>query len=150
MVLTPAGGALARMLPAFKLGVGARIGPGRQWVSWVAIDDVLGVIGHALAHEDLDGPINVVAPEPVTNNELTRTLGRALHRPTLGFVPAWAARLVLGEMAQALLLSSTRVRPARLLETGYAFRHPRLAGALASLLGPGRGGGGPAEPGRPG
>ncbi len=134
MVLTPEGGALGKMLTPFRLGVGGRIGTGRQWVSWVAIDDVTGAIQHALARPDLEGAVNVVAPEPVTHAELVRELGRALRRPTPFALPAWCARLALGEMAGPLLLASARARPARLLESGYAFRHPRLGGALQALL----------------
>jgi uncharacterized protein (TIGR01777 family) len=142
MVLSPAGGALGRMLAPFRLGLGGRVGTGRQWVSWVAIDDVTGAIEHALSRPELQGPVNVVAPEPVTQAELARELGRALRRPTPFALPAWAARLALGEMAGPLLLESTRVRPARLLESGYAFRHPGLGGALRALLSrPGTAGG---------
>jgi uncharacterized protein (TIGR01777 family) len=134
MVLTPAGGALGSMLLPFRLGLGGRVGTGRQWVSWVAIDDVTGAILHALERPDLEGPMNVVAPEPVTHAELARELGRALGRPTPFALPAWCARLALGEMAGPLLLESTRATPASLLESGYAFRHPRLGGALRALL----------------
>jgi NAD dependent epimerase/dehydratase family enzyme len=104
-------------------------------MSWVAMDDVLGALHHALVDEEVRGPFNLVAPEPVTNREFTKTLGRVLGRPTLTPAPAFALRLALGEMADATLLASSRVRPARLEETGYAFRFPDLEGALRHLLG---------------
>lgn len=135
IVLSPAGGALAKMLLPFRLGVGGVVGSGRQWWSWVSLDDVLGAIRHALVTPGLAGPVNVTAPNPVTNADFTRTLGRVLSRPTLFPVPAFAARLAFGEMADALLLASARVVPERLLQTGYAFRHPELEPALRHLLG---------------
>ncbi len=134
VILSPAGGALAKMLPPFRLGLGGRIGSGRQYVSWITLDDALGAIQHALTTETLRGPANAVSPRPVTNLEFTRTLGRVLSRPTIFPMPAAAARLVFGEMADALLLSSQRVEPARLLLSGYRFRHPDLEGALRHLL----------------
>jgi hypothetical protein len=134
IVLSPAGGALAKMLLPFRLGAGGVVGSGRQWWSWVALDDAVGAIRHALVTPGLAGPVNVAAPNPVTNAEFTRTLGRVLARPTLFPVPAFAARLALGEMADALLLASTRLVPERLLQTGYVFRRPELEGALRHLL----------------
>ena len=134
IVLTPDGGALAQMLLPFKMGVGGVIGPGQQYMSWIALDDVLAAIRHALHTETLDGPVNTVAPQPVTNAEFTRTLGRVLRRPTLLPLPAFAARLAFGEMADALLLSSTRVQPARLEETGFKFEYPDLEAALRHVL----------------
>jgi hypothetical protein len=104
-------------------------------MSWVAIDDVVGALHLALTSESLEGPFNLVAPEPVTNREFTRTLGRVLGRPTVAPVPAFALRLALGEMADATLLASTRVRPRRLQETGYVFRLPTLESALRHVLG---------------
>lgn len=135
VVLSPAGGALGKMLPPFRTGAGGRIGHGRQSWSWVALDDLLGAILHAIATADLRGPVNVVAPEPVTNAAFTKTLGRVLGRPTLLPMPAFAARLALGEMADELLLASQRVTPRKLLDSGYAFRYPNLEGALRHLLG---------------
>jgi len=135
IVLSPAGGALGKMLLPFRLGAGGVVGSGRQWWSWVALDDALGAIRHALVTPGLIGPLNVVAPNPVTNAEFTRTLGRVLGRPTLFPVPAFAARLALGEMADALLLASARVAPERLQQAGYVFRHPELEGALRHVLG---------------
>lgn len=135
VILSAAGGALAKMLTPFKLGVGGVIGDGRQWMSWIMLDDVIGVIGDALANGTLRGPVNVVAPQPVTNREFTKTLGRVLHRPTMFPAPAFVLRLALGEMADALLLSSQRVEPAKLIASGHAFRFPHLEGALRHLVG---------------
>ena len=123
------------MLLPFKLGAGGKIGSGRQYLSWISIDDLVGVIHHAMVTEALRGAVNAVAPAPVTNLEFTKALGKVLSRPTLFPMPAFAARLAFGEMADAALLASTRVEPARLLQTGYTFRHPELAGALRHVLG---------------
>ena len=135
IVLSPKGGALGRTLPIFKLGGGGRIGSGRQWWSWVALDDVVGAILHALTNDSVEGPVNVGSPNPLTNSEYTRVLGKVLNRPTIFPFPAPAARLALGEVADALLLASQRMQPARLKETGYEFRYPELEGALGHLLG---------------
>ena len=135
IVLTPAGGALRQMLPPFRMGVGGVIGSGRQYMSWVALDDVLGGILHALRAGDLAGPVNLVAPHPVTNAEFTKTLGRVLRRPAFLPLPAFGARLAFGEMADALLLSSARVEPARLRASGFEFDYPDLEAALRHLLG---------------
>ncbi len=135
MVLAADGGALAKMLLPFRLGFGGRIGSGRQYVSWTTLEDLVGAIDCAITNERLTGPINATSPQPVTNAEFTKTLGRALRRPTLLPVPAFAARLAMGEMANDLLLSSTRVEPTKLLETGYTFHHPDLEGALRHILG---------------
>ncbi|OGR93544.1 MAG: TIGR01777 family protein [Elusimicrobia bacterium RIFCSPLOWO2_01_FULL_59_12] len=134
VILSPAGGALAKMLVPFKLGVGGKIGPGNQYMSWIAIDDVLGAVLHALSNPVLKGPVNVVAPDPVTNLAFTKTLGRVLWRPTIVPLPAFAARLAFGEMADELLLASQRVEPRMLHKSGYAFRYPELEGALRHLL----------------
>jgi uncharacterized protein (TIGR01777 family) len=136
VVLSPNGGALSRMLPLFRIGLGGVIGSGRQFVSWVALDDLPLILLHAFQCGDLSGPVNAVAPHPVTNREFTEALGKALSRPTPLPVPAFALRLAVGgEMADALLLSSARVVPRRLEETGYRFRFPELGGALRHLLG---------------
>jgi hypothetical protein len=135
LVLSPAGGALARMLLPFRLGLGGRIGSGRQYFSWVSLEDVRGAILHALMTDTLEGPLNVAAPNPVTNREFTRTLGLVLRRPTLFPIPAFAARLVLGELANDLLLASARLEPARLLATDYRFRYTDLEAAFRYLLG---------------
>jgi len=124
------GGALAKMLPAFKLGVGGRLGDGEQYMSWIHIDDVVGAIAHVLAHDDARGAYNLTAPQPATNAEFTRALGSALGRPTVIPVPKFALRIALGEMADHLLLSGQRVVPKRLLESDFAFAHPKLQGAL--------------------
>jgi hypothetical protein len=136
MVISPKGGALARMLPLFRAGLGGVIGGGRQYVSWVALDDLPNIILHTLQRGDLRGPVNAVAPRPVTNREFTEALGKALSRPTPLPVPAFALRLAVGgEMADALLLSSARVVPKRLIDTGYAFLSAELEPALRRLLG---------------
>lgn len=135
VILTPAGGALAKMLFPFRMGVGGKIGSGRQYTSWIALDDAIGAVQHALVNEAVRGPVNGVAPRPVTNLEFTKTLGRVLGRPTIFPMPAFAARLAFGEMAQELLLAGARVEPARLGQTGYRFRYPDLEGALRHLLG---------------
>lgn len=135
IVLSPEGGALAKLRTAFKMGAGGKVGSGNQYMSWIALDDVIGAIRHVLRTEDIAGPVNAVAPHPVTNGEFTETLGRVLDRPTVFSVPAFAARLAFGEMADALLLSSARVEPARLLKTNYHFLNPELEGALRHLLG---------------
>jgi hypothetical protein len=133
IVLSPAGGALGTMLRPFRLGLGGKIGSGRQYMSWVAIDDVVGAIQRALVDDSLSGPVNVVAPNPVTNQEFTRTLGRVLHRPAVFWVPAPALRLALGEFATEVL-GGARVLPAKLESAGYEFRQPRLDGALRHVL----------------
>jgi uncharacterized protein (TIGR01777 family) len=135
VVLSPNGGALRKLLLPFRLGLGGPLSTGSQYMSWIAIDDLVGVIGHALGRGALVGPLNAVSPAPATNAEFTRILGRVLGRPTVARVPAFALRLAVGEMADAALLASTRVRPARLLESGYRFRYPDLEGALRHLLG---------------
>jgi len=135
MVLSGAGGALARLLPPFKMGLGGVLGTGRQYIGWIAMDDLLGVIAHALTTEALQGPVNAVTPNPVTNQEFTQTLGRLLSRVTLFSMPAVAARLTFGEIADEVLLASQRVQPTRLMATGYRFRYPDLEGALRRSLG---------------
>ncbi|HEX9205938.1 MAG TPA: DUF1731 domain-containing protein, partial [Candidatus Deferrimicrobiaceae bacterium] len=135
VVLSQKGGALSRMLPPFRAGFGGVLGNGRQYVSWVSLDELPGIVRHVLASRDLQGPVNAVAPHPVTNREFTAALGTVLSRPTPFPVPAFALRLAVGEMADALLLASTRVVPRRLEETGFRFRFPELHGALRHLLG---------------
>jgi uncharacterized protein len=132
-----AGAGLPKQALMFRLGVGGRFGSGRQWLSWIALDDIAGAYLHALAREDLDGPVNAVAPNPVSNAEFTATLARILHRPAVLHVPAFAPRLVLGEFADEMLFSSMRIRPARLQATGYRFRFPELEPALRHTLGRG-------------
>ncbi|MGZ8430747.1 MAG: TIGR01777 family oxidoreductase [Candidatus Deferrimicrobiaceae bacterium] len=135
MVLSAEGGALAKMLPAFRAGAGGRIGSGKQYMSWIALSDLIGVILYVLATDSLAGPVNAVAPGSVTNREFTKALGRVLGRPTVAFLPAFAARLLFGEMADELLLASARVEPAKLVASGYRFRLPELEGALRHALG---------------
>ena len=135
VILSPGSGALAKMLTPFRLGLGGRIGDGRQWMSWIALDDVVGCIHHALATDSLHGPVNAVAPRPVMNREFTKTLGKVLWRPTLFPMPGFMARLAFGEMANELLLASTRVLPRALLDSGYRFLYGDLENALRHLLG---------------
>jgi uncharacterized protein len=136
IVLATDGGALKPQLPLFRLGLGARLGDGRQWLSWIAIEDEVGAILHALNHESLHGPVNLTAPEPITNADYTRTLGQVLRRPTPFAVPADVLRLVLGkDMAEELLLTSQRVEGEALAASGYRFRHATLGGALTALVG---------------
>lgn len=134
VVLSPDGGALAQMLPVFRAGLGGRLGSGGQWISWVALSDVIRAIEFALETSSLAKAVNVVAPNPVTNLEFTRSLGQALHRPTLLRVPAFALRMALGEMAEATILQSERVLPARLSASGFKFEYPELDGALCDML----------------
>lgn len=134
IVLSTEGGALQKMLTPFRLGLGGRLGGGEQYWSWIAIDDVLAAIYHSLVTERLRGPVNFTAPEPVTNAVFTETLGRALGRPAIFHVPAFALRALLGEMAEETMLSSTRGLPSRLLGSGYTFRYPDLEDALGHLL----------------
>jgi uncharacterized protein (TIGR01777 family) len=134
MVLSAKGGALPAMLPAFKAGVGGKLGDGRQFISWIAIDDLTRAISHAIATESLSGPVNAVSPNPVRNAEMTKALGKVLRRPTFLSMPAFIVRLIFGEMADALLLSSQRVEPGRLLDAGFTFRFPDFETALGHLL----------------
>lgn len=135
IILSPKDGALAKMLPPFKLGAGGKVGGGKQWMSWVAIDDVVGSLHHAVVTDGLEDAVNVVSPNPVQNQGFTTALGRVLNRPTLLPLPAFAVKTIFGEMGEALLLGSTRVRPEKLLESGYRFEEPELEGALRHLLG---------------
>jgi uncharacterized protein len=136
VVLDPRGGALAKMLPPFRLGVGGPVAGGGQYVSWIHVDDLVGVICAALADTRWEGPVNGTAPEPATNRELSHELGRALHRPAILPVPGAALRLLYGEMAQ-IVTTGTRVLPAKPLMLGYQFRHPHLDEALGAALGAG-------------
>jgi uncharacterized protein len=134
MILSAQGGALTKILTPFRLGAGGLIGTGRQYWSWLTLDDVVRAILFAVERESLLGPVNVVSPNPVTNREFTKTLGHVLHRPTLLPMPAFAARVALGEMADELLLASTRVLPAALTAAGFQFQHPQLEGAFHAIL----------------
>lgn len=135
IVLSPEGGALGKMLLPFKLGIGGVLGSGTQYMSWVALDDVIGIIHHVLMTPNLSGPVNTVAPNPVTNREFTKRLGKVLNRPTILPAPAFAIRMLLGEMGDDLLLNGTRVVPEKLLQSGYEFRFSELETALRYLLG---------------
>jgi uncharacterized protein (TIGR01777 family) len=135
IVLTPQGGALAKLLPVFRAGLGGRMGDGRQWMSWVSVDDAIGAILHVIENPQCSGPVNTVAPVPVTNAEFTMTLGEILHRPTVFTVPASILRLGLGAMADETLLESARALPTKLAATGYRFRHTELSKALRHVLG---------------
>lgn len=135
VILSPAGGALKKMLLPFRMGAGGRVGSGQQWMSWVALDDVVGAIHHALVSEELDGAVNVVAPGAVRNADFTGILGRVLGRPTILSLPAVAARAAFGELAKEVLLASQRVAPRRLQESGYRFAFPALEAALCHQLG---------------
>lgn len=134
VVLSRRGGALARMLPIFLVGGGGRLASGRQWMSWVSMEDAVGAVQFALEHETLTGAVNAVAPSPVTNAEFTATLARVVHRPALFPVPAFVLNLMFGEMAQGTLLASQRVLPRQLLVSGYAFRHATLEPALRAAV----------------
>ena len=137
VVLSPRGGALATMLPPFRMGVGGRLGSGRQWMPWIHLDDVTGAMAHLLEAPagSLEPVYNLTAPNPVTNAEFTKALGKALRRPTIFPVPGFGMRLAFGEMAGALLLSGQRVVPRRLLASGFEFRHPEVGPALMDLVG---------------
>jgi uncharacterized protein (TIGR01777 family) len=134
VILSARGGALTRMLLPFRLGAGGRLGSGRQWMSWISLDDAIGSVEHVLATAACRGPVNAVAPQPVRNVDFTRTLARALHRPAVFPVPAFALKTLLGDMANELLLSSQRVAPTELLQTGYRFQHPEVGPALQAIL----------------
>lgn len=134
VVLTKHGGALPQMMLPFKFFVGGRIGSGRQWLSWITLEDAAEAVRYALENGNVRGPLNVVSPQPVQNGEFTKALAHAMHRPALFPAPAFALRLALGEIADALLLSSQRVVPRKLEQLGFQFRQPDLHGALAAIL----------------
>lgn len=134
LVLARQGGALARLLPVFRLGLGGPIGSGRQYLSWISLPDVVAVIRCALADEQLEGPVNACAPTPVTNREFARALGHALQRPARMPLPAFAARLLIGKLAPEALLASQRALPVRLQQSGFTFAHPTLDSALTAVL----------------
>jgi len=134
VLLARQGGALPKMMRPFQFGVGGKIASGRQWMSWITLDDTVAILSFMLENERIRGPLNVVSPQPITNAEFTKTLAAALHRPALFPVPAFALRLLLGEMADALLLSSQRVLPAQLQRLNYPFLHPDLQSALQAVL----------------
>ena len=134
VVLTPHGGALGKMLTPFKMGVGGKIGDGRQWMSWIDVQDMVGAIHHILNSELLHGPVNLVAPKPVTNAEFTKTLASVLSRPAILPMPAFAVKLLFGEMGDTVLLGSQRVEPTQLVMSGYPFRFSSLRASLENML----------------
>jgi uncharacterized protein (TIGR01777 family) len=134
VVLSPKGGALGGMLLPFKMGLGGRIGDGRQWMSWIHVQDMVGAINHILKNDLLQGPLNLVAPKPVTNAEFTKTLASVLSRPALLPMPAFAVKRVFGEMGEELLLASQKVEPGKLISSGYPFRFRELRKSLEAIL----------------
>ena len=134
VVLSPSGGALAKMLPFFKLGVGGPVAGGHQYVPWIHLDDVVGALLYAVDNAAASGPINVTAPNPATNAQLSTVLGRVLHRPAVLPVPGFALKLLYGEMAE-VVTTGVRARPAQLQQLGYPFAHPELEEALRDVLG---------------
>jgi uncharacterized protein (TIGR01777 family) len=134
VVLSPTGGALGKMLTPFKMGVGGRIGDGRQWMSWIDVQDMVGAIHHILKSDLLQGPVNMVAPKPVTNAEFTKTLASVLSRPAIFPLPAFVVKLAFGEMGETVLLGSQRVEPAQLVASGYPFRFADLRASLENIL----------------
>jgi uncharacterized protein (TIGR01777 family) len=134
VVMSAEGGALQKMLLPFRLGLGGRLGDGRQWWSWVSADDVAGAIQHVMDHQELQGPVNTVSPNPVTNVEFTKALAAVLKRPAIFPMPEFAVRLVFGEMGEELFLASERVAPAKLTASGYQFKRPELREALEAIL----------------
>lgn len=135
VVLSPDGGALGKVLPLFKLGLGGRLGSGKQWMSWIALPDYIAAVRFLLARDDIEGPVNVTAPEPARNRDYTRAIARAVHRPALAVVPPFALRAALGEFADEGVLISQRVVPARLESAGFSFTYDEIFGALAALVG---------------
>lgn len=135
IVLSGRGGALAKMVKPFRIGLGGVLGSGEQYMSWITLDDLVEAINYVLTHDEIEGPVNVVSPYPIKNKDFTKTLGHVLHRPTLFPVPAFALKLAFGEMAEELLLSSARVFPVELEKRGFQYKFPELEGALQHLLG---------------
>jgi len=135
VALTPRGGALKKMLPVFKFGFGGRLGSGKQYISWIGIDDVIGAIYHVIREEDLEGPVNIVSPFPETNARLSRILGKVIRRPVPWRTPATVIKAIFGQMGKEIVLSSTRVVPEKLLSSGYRFRTSDLEETLRHLLG---------------
>jgi hypothetical protein len=134
VVLSPTGGALQKMLPPFRMGLGGKIGSGRQWWSWIDVKDLVGAVHHVLRSDLLRGPVNVVTPKPVRNDEFSKILATVLSRPSIFPMPAFAARLALGQMADELLLASQYVEPGKLVATGYPFQYADLKTALEAML----------------
>jgi len=133
-VLSPKGGALGAMLLPFRMGLGGRVGDGRQWMSWIHVQDMVGAIHHILKNDLLQGPVNMVAPKPVKNEEFVKTLASVLSRPAILPMPEFAVKTVFGEMGEELLLASQKVEPGKLISSGYPFRHRELSQSLQHLL----------------
>ena len=134
IVLGKGGGALSKMLVPFKMGLGGRIGEGKQWMPWVHLDDLLGIILYCIEHKSLTGAINGTAPNPVTNQEFTKTLGKVLKRPTIFPLPVIAVKLLMGQMGEELLLAGSRVLPKKISEAGYQFQYEKLEDALLNVV----------------
>lgn len=134
IVLSKDGGALGTMLTPFKLGVGGVVGSGKQWMSWISMEDEIAIINYAIENENIRGAVNAVAPNPVTNEEFTKTLGEVLYRPTFIPLPEFAVSMIFGEMGDALLLASTKVIPKRLEDARFEFKHPNLKEAIESAV----------------
>jgi uncharacterized protein (TIGR01777 family) len=134
IVLSKDGGALSTMLLPFKLGVGGVVGSGKQWMSWISLEDEIAIINYAIENENIRGAVNAVAPNPVTNEVFTKTLGEVLYRPTILPLPEFAVSMIFGEMGDALLLASTKVIPKRLLDAGFEFKHPELKSAIEKAV----------------
>jgi uncharacterized protein len=135
VVLSSSGGILGRILGPFRMGLGGKIGSGTQYISWIALDDLLGIVLNIISNKSISGALNAVSPNPITNRDFTRILGNVLSRPTLVSIPRFAARMAFGELADAALLSSVRVMPTKLLRSGYQFRYPKIEQALRHTLG---------------
>ena len=135
IVLSPQGGALGKMIPPFKMGMGGTLGGGAQYMSWITLEDLIRVIDFALTHDSIKGPINVVTPNPVSNADFTKALGKQLHRPTFMHMPEMVVKVMFGEMADEMLLSSTRAMPEKLTNAGFKFEYPMLEEALQHVLG---------------
>jgi hypothetical protein len=134
-ILSPSGGALKQLLPIFSLGLGGTIGRGMRSMSWIGMEDLLGIVEHAIFSDDLSGPVNAVAPHPITNREFTKVLGHVLHRPTLCPVPPVALRALFGEVADAILLPNSRIAPVQLQRSAYAYLHPDITSTLRAECG---------------
>lgn len=134
VVLSAKGGMLQKILPSFRLGWGGKIGSGEQMISWIGIDDLLGGIYHVLMRTDIEGPVNLVAPRPVSQADFARILAKKIHRPAVFYLPAWLLKIALGEMANEMILSSQNVKPVKLIQTGYEFRYPDLSTALDFVM----------------
>jgi uncharacterized protein len=134
LVLTKRGGALPQMLPPFKMGMGGKVGNGKQYWPWITLEDVVGAIRFAITHEPLSGPVNLCSPQQTTNKEFTKAIGRVLRKPTIFPLPSVAVTLLLGEMGQEALLTSERVEPVKLKQAGFQFKHPEIEEAMRAVL----------------